>query len=142
MSLQACRGPVYCSCGDRLIHQSSRGPHESSSLLGQHVHDCYRRTFDYLDVDGLIWKQSTRRLVVIEHKYPGQALSDAQRRVLPVMSRIVARAVQSGDIRSGDVALLYGAPPFDTATVTLYSDEQTFDLTRPMVDHFLQGGVL
>lgn len=137
-----CRIPVWCECGDQLIHQNRRGIHESSSLLGQHIHDRYPVAFDYMDIDGAIWKMSTRRLVVIEHKYPGQMLRSSQKRVLPLFGAMVELAIKHELINSGGAYLLYGAPPFVQATVTKWPGDITRDLNQTEVDAFLQGNTI
>lgn len=132
-----CLTERYCPCGDRLIHQSQRGPDESSSLLGQWVHDEYPRTFDWMDIDGAAWKASLRRLVIFEHKYPGQQLRGSQRRVLPVFARLVGLGIAQGILTSGGAVLLYGKPPFDAAHATLYRPDGTTtdrDLSRAQLD--------
>lgn len=118
---------VFCECGDQLIHASRRGMHESSSLLGQYVHDNFDRVFSWIDVDALVWKRSKRRLLIAEHKYPGQQLSSAQREVLPLLGRIVALAIEHGLIAQGEVVSVYGAPPWQDCTVRTHPDDVTRD---------------
>ena len=78
-------GPQTCpDCGDKLIHQHQRKGNESSSGLGQHIHETYPKDFDWMDIDGVIFKSSRRLLRIVEHKEPGKSLSGSQRRVLPI----------------------------------------------------------
>lgn len=125
-------------CGDRLIHQNRRGPHESSSAIGQFVHDKLHRRHTWIDIDGLGWKRSYRRLTLVEHKFIGQFLSDAQRELLPIL----ARALASLDDIKSRVVCLTGNEPFDTATATLFLPDGTTqhrDLNRCQVEQLLTG---
>ena len=83
--------------GDRLIHQTERGPHESSSAWGQHIHDNYQRSFTFGDIDGFIyWRDaaSDQRVVrIVEQKYPGQHPGYAQGSALRVLAGIVNTAI-------------------------------------------------
>lgn len=82
--------PNCSECGDVLIHQSNRGPHESSSAFGQYVHDRLGNEMYWLDVDGVIYKKKTQILRIIEHKPHLGRPSDSQKYVLP----LIAKAVQ------------------------------------------------
>lgn len=105
-------------CGDRLIHQGSRGRDESSSALGQHIHDEYPKVFDWMDIDGVIYKRSKRLLRLIEHKDPGRPLSASQTRVLPILAMGLKSLVDEGQLheRSG-VYVAWTSAPFGTASV-------------------------
>jgi len=105
-------------CGDRLIHQASRGRDESSSALGQHIHDEYPNVFDWMDIDGVIYKRSKRLLRLIEHKDPGRPLSSSQSRVLPILAMGLKSLIDDGHLheRSG-VYVTWSSAPFGTASV-------------------------
>lgn len=89
----------YCpECGDRLIHQSNRGPKESSSLFGQWVYDDVPHVFDFVDLDGLVWRRSTRVLYIVEEKHGNHGLSRSQQAVLPLLGRALALLIGDGAI--------------------------------------------
>lgn len=104
-------------CGDRLIHQKARTHSESSSALGQHIHDEFPKVFDWMDIDGVIYKRSTGLLRVIEHKDPGRRLSSSQSRVLPILALGIQSQIDSGLLheRSG-VYVTWAMSPFGTAS--------------------------
>jgi hypothetical protein len=83
-------------CGDRMIHLLNRGPDESSSALGQFVHDELPRVMNAVDTDLALHARSTKIFRHIEHKIPGQDLSRAQRDVLPLYAEAVAALVARG----------------------------------------------
>ncbi len=105
-------------CGDRLIHQKSRTNEESSSALGQHIHDEFPKVFDWMDIDGVIYKSSKRLMRVIEHKDPGRQLSRSQSRVLPILAMGIQSQIDAGLLheRSG-VYVTWTSAPFGTASV-------------------------
>lgn len=84
------------TCGDWLIHQLHRGFRESSSAFGQWVHGIPHQ-FDFVDVDGLAYRRSTRVLYVIEEKH-GSGLSAAQNGLLPILERAVDLLIADGSI--------------------------------------------
>jgi hypothetical protein len=78
-----CDDRIVCrGCGDRMIHQSNRQAHESSSRFGQWIHDEFGRTFYAADIDLVVFKKQTRILRVLEHKPTGGSLSEGQKRIL------------------------------------------------------------
>jgi hypothetical protein len=79
--------PNCTECGDTLIHQFNRGPHESSSAFGQFVHDRIGIEMYWADVDGTIYKKRTKALRVIEHKRSDEKLSNGQREILPLLAK-------------------------------------------------------
>jgi hypothetical protein len=83
-------------CGDRLIHQKNRKGNESSSAYGQYIHENYGNDFDFMDLDGVIWKRTFKILRIIEHKPLGQMVKNSQRRILPIFSRFIALGVSAG----------------------------------------------
>lgn len=111
--------PQCClDCGHKLIHQVARTSHESSSALGQHIHDNYPKVFDWMDIDGVIYKKSQRLMRIIEHKEPGRPLSNSQQRILPILALGLQSAVNEGLLheRSG-VYVTWTQQPFGTASV-------------------------
>jgi hypothetical protein len=105
-------------CGDRLIHQLNRGPHESSSAFGQYVHDHIDKGVYWADVDGVIYKVGTRVLRVIEHKTRSGNLSKGQEAILPLLGMGI-RSLAANELvhpQSG-VYVVQSSPPFDTASV-------------------------
>lgn len=120
-----CLGPVRdCpECGDQLIHQMNRGPHESSSAFGQYMHDRGEkdqrwRQMYWMDVDGAIYKKSTQVLRFVEHKPPSGVLSAGQREVLPLLAKAVQLLVGTGLIhRQSGVFVLRSEHPHETICV-------------------------
>ena len=78
------------SCNDLLIHQAARRGDESSSVFGQFIHDQFPNEFYWLDIDGVIYKRTTKILRVVEHKpASGRGLSSSQRTVLPILASML-----------------------------------------------------
>lgn len=90
-----CGEPHCPECGGRLVHQDSKRSHESSSALGQHVHDTLPTTFYWMDVDGAVYKRATRILRIIEHKNRDQSVRGSQRQVLPLLAIAVQGLVDA-----------------------------------------------
>src|SRR5829696_3725505 len=118
-----CRPRRCPECGDLLIHQERRGEHESSSAFGQHVHDEYggrgqRRTFDFSDIDGVVYKRSEGILRIIEGKPSKGEPSSAQRRIMPLLADGVKWLMDQGRIsRQSGVYVVRANPPYDVASV-------------------------
>lgn len=139
------------SCGDKLIHLRNRGPHESSSPLGQHLHDVYPRTFNVVDDDAeprsIDVQKRTRSCVRrLEHKFPGQKLSTAQGTLLPVYAEafgaLVARGRLSDD--SGVFVITCEIPPTSAEVERVWWTGQLRDkreLQGAQLDAFLTGEV-
>jgi len=111
---------VLCpDCGDRMLHLRNRGPHESSSAIGQYVHDVYPITFDAVDSDLTLSARSTRVLRHIEHKFPGQQISNSQRRVLPLIAEGITSLVARGRLHreSGVFLVIWEVEPETPAVV-------------------------
>lgn len=105
-------------CGDRLIHQTSKAAHESSSALGQHVHDNFPTTFFYADIDAAILKRATGLLRIIEHKNPGQSIRPSQKALLPLLSIAVQGLIEAGLVHpESGVFTMWASSPFDVAAV-------------------------
>lgn len=84
-----------------------RGPHESSSALGQAIHDQLGgrglRIHDAVDDDGIrdsldIRASSTKIFRRIEHKEPGSGLSDAQWRMYPLYAEAIGCLATRGRV--------------------------------------------
>jgi hypothetical protein len=144
--------PGYCTeehqcprTAQRLIHAVRRGQDESSSELGQHVHDNYPRTFNFLDIDAGIHKRATGVLRIVEHKLPGQTLSRSQCDVLPLLANALVLLAKSGLIepRTSGVFQAAGFAPF--AEMELRRMNALGELSKPVVlsgrplDLFLTG---
>ena len=102
-----------------MIHQNARTGHESSSALGQHIHDTYPKVFDWMDVDGVIFKKSKKLMRIVEHKEPGKTLSESQKRILPILAIGIQVAKDRNLLhpRSG-VYVVWSSTPFLTADVS------------------------
>lgn len=114
-----CTASTCQTCGARLVHQSSKNPHESSSALGQHVHDAYAKTFFFADIDGAIYKRSTGILRIVEHKHPGQEIRPSQKTLLPLLSVAVQGLVDAQLVHpESGVFAMWASEPFESAAVT------------------------
>ena len=112
-------------CGDRLIHLSARGAHESSSELGQYVHDHVTKLLSWMDIDGVAWEMRENVLRVIEHKRSGQRISVAQSRILPIIASMLERAVLEGDLGQGSGAfVLWWQPGSEIGQLSRVLDEK------------------
>lgn len=151
-----CSRPVRgCpDCGDALIHQFDRGPHESSSAFGQYIHDrgevdrVWREMF-WMDIDGAIYKKRTTVLRIIEHKPHLGALSAGQREVLPHLAKALQLLAATGLVHSqSGVFVLYSDHPHDSALVHQVAGWQRTQVMPPtalageLLDKFLQGEVI
>lgn len=141
-------------CGDVVIHQSNRGPHESSSAFGQFVHDKLRNEMYWLDVDGISYKKKTRMLRVIEHKPRHGNLSDGQKEVLPLLAKAIQILAATRLIhRDSGVFLVQSDHPHDVVFVSQivgwggsWSSRNQIEWSREMTGRewldFLRGEVL
>jgi hypothetical protein len=147
--------PGYCTeahecehTAQRLIHAVRRGQDESSSELGQYVHDHYPRTFNYLDIDAGIHKRATGVLRIVEHKLPGQMLSRSQLDVLPLLANALVLLANAGLIEGRTSGVFYaaGVAPFDRMEVrrinSLGELGKSVILAGPHLDRFLTGEVI
>lgn len=117
-------------CGGKLIHQDSKKSDESSSALGQHVHDSYPTTFYFMDIDAAIYKRATRILRIVEHKNPDQVVRPSQRAVLPMLSLAVQGMVQANLVHpESGVFVLWSEGSFDTASVSRVTHDGNLDWT-------------
>jgi hypothetical protein len=114
-------------CGERITHPSNPGRHDSHSDLGQHIHDtdggrALARSFDYSDIDGVIWKSEHRLLRILESKPGSDPLKPSQWRILPLLARGIAELCRTRHgfrglhIESG-VYVVRGRPPFENPTI-------------------------
>lgn len=128
-------------CGDKLIHQFHRGAHESSSALGQLIHDQVTGKTSIVDADYQIitgsnievlegqihqlqFSSDLPRLRVIEHKKLGASLSRAQSWVMPLWRDLIHIGVRVGILsKQSGLMLVEGNPPFDEIKMTRYVDE-------------------
>lgn len=135
---------AFCpDCGDRLIHQSRRGSHESSSALGDFVHNNLQLTMYVLDVDMVVYKVGTKILRVVEHKFEGQGLKPSQLSVLRLLAQAVESLIADGavDAQSG-VFAVWADPPFETARSLHFPSLTRMDLTGEDWRDFLLGDPL
>lgn len=141
------------SCGDRLIHQTSKSAHESSSALGQYVHDNYAKDFYYADIDAAVYKRATGVLRIIEHKHVGQSIRPSQKSILPLLSISVQGLVEAGLVHpESGVFTMWASDPFDVAAVQRVSPGATAAdwastdgaaiLTESLLTAFLTGQLL
>jgi hypothetical protein len=133
-------------CGDRLIHQHRRGWHESSSALGQWVHDTLPSTFGWSDIDGISVRSmpnGVHRFRLFEAKRPSSGMSTSQQRILKALSALIASARDAGVIDAASGAwVLRGEPPFDavSARTLIPSDDNPPDiLTSEQLGRLISG---
>lgn len=138
---QICR-----ECGDRMIHQHRRGWHESSSALGQWVHDQLPSTFGWSDIDGVSVRSmpnGAHRFRLFEAKRPNSGMSASQQRILQALGALIASARDAGVIDPASGAwVLRGEPPFEcvTARTLIPGDDNPPDaLTREQLGRLLSG---
>lgn len=113
--------PQRCRCGDRLIHQFNRGAHESSSALGQFVHDEVGKGVWWSDIDGAVFKVDTRVLRVIEHKPSDGELSAGQERILQLLGMGIKSLIAHELVHpQSGVFVVRSEPPFNTSLVQRY----------------------
>jgi hypothetical protein len=102
-------------CGDVLIHQTNRGPTESSSAFGQFVFDEVGRLMYWSDVDGVIYRRETAALRIVEHKRRGGSLSDGQKKILSLLAKSLQLLAATGLIHEqSGVFVVYSDPPYET----------------------------
>jgi hypothetical protein len=115
----SCPSATCQCCGDRLIHQSAKSHNESSSALGQYVHDNLPTHFYFADIDAAIYKNATQILRIVEHKNPGQHIRPSQKRLLPLLSVAVMGLVNAELVHpQSGVFAMWGEAPFQSAAVT------------------------
>jgi hypothetical protein len=116
----SCSHQYSCKhCGDKLIHQNNRGPHESSNGLGQHIHDQIGRSMDVVDIDLVVFKRATRLLRIIEAKPPGGELGTAQCFVMPILALAIRILAGIGELHpNSGVYMLETVAPFATGVVS------------------------
>ena len=125
-------------CGDRLIHQFNRGIDESSSALGQLIHDHVTKATTVVDadhqlVDGrqleavesqlhqLHFSSDLPRLRLLEHKPIGGQLSRAQRWIMPIWRDLIQLGVRTSQLSTeSGVYRVDASPPFIEFTMTKY----------------------
>lgn len=152
--MSACARPIAScpECGDSLIHQTNRGPHESSSAFGQYIHD--RGEYDrgewarmfWMDIDGAIFKQRTGVLRIIEHKPVGGGLSSGQKEVLPLLAKALQLLAATGLVHpQSGVFVIHSDHPHDRALIAQISGwkfvkvSSEFELAGDLLDSFLRG---
>lgn len=138
---------VCDATAQHLIHSERRGPHESSSELGQYVHDNFPREFNFVDIDAAVHKRRTAVLRILEHKLPGQDLSPAQWDVLPLLAIALELLGSTGGVaRTSGVFRTAGYSPFKELEVTRIRPDGSLSkpvvLTGPQLRDFLSGEVL
>jgi hypothetical protein len=92
--------PVYCpECGGRMIHRDKRGGHESSSALGQIIHNEGPNEITVGDIDLYVAKYVGFVLSLrgLEHKQPWQAVGKMQGKILRSLDTIIRFAASNTD---------------------------------------------
>ncbi len=146
-----CSRPVdgCTECGDTLIHQSNRGPHESSSAFGQYVHDRIGLEMFWLDIDGASYKLKTKVLRIIEHKPQGSVLSKGQKEVLPLLAKSIQLLASTGLVHEqSGVFVVRSDHPHDSGVVEQIEGWKsraiwpTQDMDGQLWKDFLRGEVI
>jgi hypothetical protein len=125
-------------CGDMLIHQHFRGAHESSSAWGQWLHRRITDKTSFVDVDMQVTSHyladqihrlhftthDAQRLTILEHKKPGDKLSEAQSNIVLVWRRLIALGIKDGHIsRESGLFIVECEPPWTTFDVTSLAED-------------------
>lgn len=115
-------------------------PNISSSDLGQYIHDTYPVEFYFADIDGAIFKKSTKIKRVFECKSPGQRLKPSQAWLLQDISKQLEEQIKSGEISpESGVFIVWGDPPFDVIEVCRIGEQESVVLHGRRKDNFLRG---
>lgn len=87
---------------------------QSSSAFGQYMSEKHPKTFFWCDIDGVIMKNMTGMLRVIEHKYVGQPVKPSQRAVLPLLAMGINCMKMVGRVHAeSGVFVVWADAPFD-----------------------------
>ena len=136
-------------CNDKLIHLVHRGAHESSSELGQYIHDELPNQFYLMDNDVTVFKRATKILRVVEHKYVGQGLSNGQIAILPKYAMMIHNMQESLGLHpASGVFAVWSDSPFDVAVIQRvsptigYDLQQAVRLDRTQFQQFLSGELM
>lgn len=120
-----------------------KGPDESTSLLGQLLHDREPRVFDVLDLDCYVHKISRGCHRYFEEKLPGEQLSAAQYRNLKYLATALHLAVMYDGIAadSGCFVVYMPVDRVDLATADVMFDVQRIrpGLTKFVCEPFANG---
>jgi len=78
-----------------------------------------------MDIDGVAWEWHGDVLRIIEHKRPGQRISQAQTKILPKLATMLERAVLDADLGQGSgVFVLWWEPGAETGHYSRVLDEK------------------
>lgn len=110
---------MHCDdCGDRIIHQTLRGPTEASSGFNQFVHDEVAHLMFLADIDAMFYAKRNRLCRVCEHKHVGEPLKDSQREMLPLLDCGVELLKESKLVHSASgVYVIESDPPYTSAII-------------------------
>jgi len=130
------------TCKDRMIHQTKRQSDESSSAIGQFVHDRLSKKLYWADIDGALLKRANRVLRAVEHKFRGQDLRPSQRAVLPILAEAIDVLIERGRVHpDSGVFVLTADPPFDDGYLRQIGGQKVKGRIRGKdVKNFLEGG--
>lgn len=136
----ACRRFRCPDCNDRLIHQTMRGPHESSSGYGQHIHEHPDKEFYFIDLDGVTLKVRDGLIRIVENKRSDEHLSNSQRSIMPLLADGVKSLVESGRVNNqSGVFLVRSDPPYESADVRQFGGGLRALLDPPTFEVFKTG---
>jgi len=126
-----------------LIHQSKRQPNESSSAYGQHIKDDLPNSFYFADVDGVVFRLSTKILRVLEHKFPGRPMKESEYKILSIIANALDGIVPARTIHpDSGVFVVHAEPPWKTAMIREVRSMESFVLSGPELASFESGSVV
>jgi hypothetical protein len=79
-------------CGEELIHRDNRQAHESSSGLGQHIHNKGPKHIGFSDIDGVVHKRNVdgkEMLLLIEQKNWRHTMNRSQYEILKTLEKCI-----------------------------------------------------
>lgn len=69
---------------------------QSASKIGQFVHDHQPMQHDGIDIDYVAWKSARNCLRIIEEKLPGEDVRPSQKRMLPLLAKLIELGKEAG----------------------------------------------
>lgn len=121
-------------------NEFKRDPEKSNSELGQHVHDHLPHEMYFIDIDGVVYKNATHILRVVEQKQPGQQLKPSQKVILPLLAKAIEYLVSIKVVHpESGVFVAETEKPFSIATVRKIGGTFSATMDKNTFDNFLLG---
>ena len=126
---------------NNTFHQL-RNPMRNCSKFGSDfckwVYEHCASDFYFGNIDGIAFKKSTNILRVFEWKHTNEILTPGQRAILPILDRMIQRAIDSGALAIGSgVYVIYGNPPFERASVYRFGERNPTKMTAEELKLFV-----